>query len=100
MGKLTDGYYDAIVISEDIDPKHAGAVRVKIYGVTDDLEKQHQPFAIPSAKSLMAVPTKGTLLRLEFDEGDVNKPKYFDFSAEKDYIPETYAADYPNIAVV
>lgn len=99
MGKWTDQYYDAIVINDDVDPNHAGAVRVKIFGVTEELENEQQPFASPSVNSIQAVPTKGTYLRVSFDEGDVNKPKYFQVSPEKTQLPQEFRDNYPNVSV-
>lgn len=99
MNRLTDPYYDAIVISDEVDPNHGGAVRIKVFGVTEDLDDKDQPFAIPSVNSQQAVPTKGTLLRVTFEEGDINQPKYIQTSPEKTYLPEEFTADYPNVAV-
>jgi len=99
MGKWQDKYYDAVVVNDDVDPNHAGAVRVKVIGVTEELEDEQQPFAVPSVNSIQAVPTKGTYLRISFDEGDVNKPKYFQVSPEKTQLPEEYRDNYPNVAV-
>jgi len=99
MNRLMDFYYDGVVISNEIDPNHAGGVRVKILGVTDGLKDEDQPFAIPASTSSMAVPTKGSLLEIIFDEGDVNKPKYFGSSVEGRYLPREYVDGYPNIAM-
>jgi len=99
MGKWTEKYYDAIVITDDVDPNHAGAVRVKILGVTDGLTDEQQPFALPSVNTIQAVPTKGTIMRVSFDDGDVNKPKYFQVSPEKQLLPIEYVSSYPNISV-
>ena len=99
MGKLNDSYYDAIVISDEIDTNHEGAVRIKILGITDNLKNEDQPFALPSVDYMMAVPTKGSYLKVSFDEGDINKPKYFAVSAQKSYLPQSYVEEYPNISV-
>lgn len=99
MAKLMDKYYDAVVISDEVDPNHGGAVRVKIIGVTDSLKPEEQPFVIPSVSSMQAVPTKGATLRVEFDEGDIQKGKYTHVSAEGRYLPEELVSDYPNVAV-
>jgi hypothetical protein len=99
MNKWGDKYYDAVVINDDIDPNHAGAVRVNVLGVTDGLEVEQLPFATPSVNSIQAVPTKGTYLRISFDEGDVNKPKYLQVSPEKTQLPADYKDNYPNISV-
>ena len=66
MTKLNDKYYDGIVVSDEVDPNHAGAVRTKIFGVTDELDDKDQPFAVPAVVNFSAVPTKGipaTILR-------------------------------------
>lgn len=99
MGKLNDKYYDAVVVSDEIDPNHGGAVRALIKGVTDDLKPDEQPFILPSVNSMQAVPTKGTLLCVAFDEGDIYKGKYFHVSPEPRYLPDEYVSDYPNVAI-
>lgn len=97
--KWGDKYYDAVVINDDVDPNHAGAVRVNVLGVTDGLEVEQLPFAVPSVSNIQAVPTKGTYLRISFDEGDVNKPKYLQVSPEKSQLPADYKDNYPNVSV-
>lgn len=97
--KLNDKYYDAIVVSDEIDPNHAGAVRAKILGVTDDLEPDFQPFVLPIVDRMQAVPTKGTYMIVIFEDGDINKGRYFHTSPEKNYLPDEYVSDYPNVAV-
>ena len=72
MTKLNDKYYEGIVATDEVDPNHAGAVRIKISGVTDGLKKKELPWAIPSVVNLASVPTKGTLLEISFDEGDAD----------------------------
>lgn len=99
MTKLNDAYYDAIVISDKVDPLSMGAVKVKILGVTEKLEDNDQPWALPSVNSIQAVPTKGTNLQVVFDEGDVNKPKYISWSPKKSALPQAFVNQYPNIAV-
>jgi hypothetical protein len=92
-------YYDAIVITDEIDPNKAGAVRIKVLGVTDDFDDKDQPFAFPVVSSLMAVPTKGTYLRVEFEDGDINQGRYVGWSPEKTPLPKEYVDAYPNVAV-
>jgi len=99
MPKFTDRYYDGVVVSDDIDPNRAGAVRVRIIGITDELDPKDQPWAIPAISSFISVPTTGTFLEIVFDEGDIHKPKYFKSSAEKTYLPRGYVAGYPDVAV-
>lgn len=96
---LNQSYYDAEVISDEIDANHAGAVRVKIIGVTDDLDIKDQPFVLPVVNSIMAVPTKGTMLRVEFENGDVNTGRYTHWSATTAALPKEYIDNYPNVAV-
>lgn len=96
---LNQRYYDAVVISDEIDPNHAGAVRVLIVGVTEDLEDKDQPFVLPVVSSFMAVPTKGTYLRVEFEDGDIQRGRYTHASADLSYLPKEYVDGYPNVAV-
>lgn len=95
---LFQAYYDAVVISDEIDPNHAGAVRVRVIGVTDEFNDSDQPFVLPCANSFMAVPTKGSWLRVEFSDGDINMGRYTHVSADLNFYPEEYLQNYPNVA--
>lgn len=99
MTLLGDKYYESVVITDEIDPNHAGAVRVHVLGVTDKLDPENQPFVVPAINGMQAVPTKGTLLYVVFDEGDINMGRYFFVAQDKNYLPAEYVSDYPNVAV-
>lgn len=99
MSKLLDKYYEAEVVSDEIDPNHAGAVRAKIIGYTDNLSLDYQPFVFPSLTAMQAVPSKGSKLTVIFDQGDINMGKYTQVSSESKYLPEDYTSNYPNVAV-
>lgn len=99
MTLLEDKYYESVVITDEIDPNHAGAVRVHVLGVTDKLEPENQPFVVPAINGMQAVPTKGTLLYVVFDDGDINMGRYFFVAQDKSYLPAEYISDYPNVAV-
>jgi len=99
MQRFTDKYYEGRVVNNDVDPNHAGAVRVMIIGITDSLPDKDQPFAIPALNLLTGVPTAGTYLEIVFDEGDIHKPKYFGESSEQTYLPKDYVDEYPNVAI-
>lgn len=96
---LKQKYYDAVVVSDEIDPNHAGAVRARIIGVTDTLDDSDQPFVLPVVNSFTAVPTKGTYLRVEFDDGDIHKGRYTHVSVDTSALPKEYVDNYPNVAV-
>ncbi len=93
------GIYDAIVVSDEIDRTLSGAVRVSIVGITDSLEDDVQPLAMPSVDSMMGVPTKGTYLKVYFEDGDLHQPIYLQMSPQKSYLPQEYIENYPNMAV-
>lgn len=99
MSLLNDSYYDAEVVSDEIDPNQGGAVRAVIKGVTDDLKLDEQPFVYPAINSIQAVPTKGTFLRVSFDGGDINKGTYTQTSPETRYFPDEFVSDYPNVSI-
>src|SRR5574343_125381 len=99
MTLLKEPYYEAVVITDEIDPNHAGAVRVSVLGITDKWENQYQPFVVPAINGMQAVPTKGTLLYVSFDEGDINMGRYFFVAQDKNYLPAEYVSEYPNVAV-
>lgn len=90
--------YDAVVITDEIDPNKAGAVRVKIIGVTDSFEDKDQPFVLPCPDRHMAVPTKGSWLRVELLNNDINQGQYTHVSCDESLYPNEYRDDYPNVA--
>lgn len=99
MSVLNDKYYDAIVVNDDIDPNKQGAVRVRVIGVTDGLSDDEQPFAVPAVSTSSNIPYKGYHLKVEFDDGDVNKPKYTSMSVERNVYPSESVSGYPNVVV-
>lgn len=100
MSSGLDQIYDGVVISDEVDPNHAGAVRVKIIGVTDGFDEKDQPFVLPTVNSFMAVPTKNSWLRVEFEDGDINRGRYTHVSADLSHYPQEYMDNYPNVAVM
>jgi hypothetical protein len=97
--KLNNSLYDATVISAETDRTLSGAVRVSIIGVTDGIEDEVQPLALPALNNMMAVPTKGTHLKVYFEEGDVHQPVYLGVSPQTSFLPDEYRDNYPNVAV-
>lgn len=97
--RLNKRIYDAIVVGDEIDRTHSGGIRVLIIGVTDEVEDANQPIALPSLNTMMAVPTKGTYLKVYFEDGDIHQPIYLQASPQQSYLPEDYVSDYPNKAV-
>ena len=99
MAKLLDKWYDAVVVNDDLDTRHQGAVRVVIIGVTDELKPEQQPWALPGVDKLQSVPVVGTTLRVVFEDGDIQRPRYFQISAEQTALPKEFVTDYPNVAI-
>ena len=98
MLNLKDKSFDGIVVDSAIDPGKHGAVRVKIIGLTDDLENKFQPLAIPVVNGMTAVPTVGSKLRIYFEDGDIHQPKYTHVSANTGVLPGDYVDEYPNVS--
>lgn len=97
--KLNRTLYDAIVVSDETDRTLSGAVRISVIGVTDSIDDDVQPLALPAVDSFMGVPTKGTYLKVYFEDGDIHQPMYLQSSPQKSYLPEDYISNYPNVAV-
>lgn len=97
--KLDRQFYDAVVISDETDRSLSGGVRVLIIGVTDTIEDDLQPFALPAVNSFMGVPTKGSYLKVYFEDGDIHQPIYLHVSPQKSYLPDDYISNYPNVAI-
>lgn len=91
--------YDAIVVSDETDRTLSGAVRVSILGVTDSIEDDYQPWALPAVNYLMGVPTKGSYLKVYLEDDDIHQPIYIHVSPQKSYLPDDYINNYPNVAI-
>jgi len=90
--------YDAVVVASSIDPGKHGAIRVKVYGLTDSLEDEMQPQALPIVSSMTAVPTVGSIVSIYFEDGDIHQPKYTHVSASTRALPDDYIKQYPNVS--
>lgn len=97
--KLDKPFYEAIVVSDETDRTLSGGVRILVIGVTDTLEDDVQPLALPAVDSFMGVPTKGSYLKVYFEDGDIHQPIYLQVSPQKSYLSSDYIANYPNVAV-
>lgn len=95
-------FYDAIVVSNKVDPEMRGGVRARIIGYTDELDDDSQPFVYPELMCANAVPEKGYYLQVKFEDGNIYKGKYVAVSQTKDgfYSYEYMSSTaYPNVAV-
>ena len=92
-------YYDAQVVSDEIDPNKNGAVRAKIIGYTDSYADDEQPFVLPALLGTFAVPETGSKLQVKFDYGDINMGRYYFVSVDDKYIPKEYRDNYPYVAI-
>ena len=99
MLNLKGKTFDAVVVGDYVDAGRHGGVRVRIIGLTDSLDDKYQPVALPVVNGMTAVPTKDTVVKVYFDEGDIHQPKYSHVSATPGFLNEDYINSYPNIAV-
>lgn len=67
------------VVEENQDPKKEGRVKVKVIDVFEDMNIEDIPWATPwkdIAGNNFAVPEKGKVVIVVFDQGDVYKPEF------------------------
>ena len=96
---LEDGLYDAIVITNEIDPTASGGVRAKILGYTDTYKDNEQPFVYPELiNGQQSVPLKGYYLKVKFLHGNINMGRYVAVSQSANYLPKEYVSQYPYIS--
>jgi len=94
--------YDAVVVSNQVDPQMRGAVRARIIGYTDEIDDDAQPYVYPELGDANAVPEKGYYLRVRFYKNDITTGRYIAVSQTKNgfYASEYNSkSNYPNIAV-
>ena len=76
-------------IIEDInDPEKNGRARIRVYGVFDDIPTEDLPWADQTQKGTIfgqgggsgsiSVPKVGALVKVEFSEGDIMNPMYYE----------------------
>lgn len=101
MRSLTFPYYYAQVVSVSVDPNRAGNVQARVSGVTDKWPDKFQPWFAPQLTTgMQQVPQKGHWLLVKFIDGDINQGMYYGVSTTKNFLPEEYVADYPDVAVL
>lgn len=99
---VLEGFFPAVVVG-GTSKKYPGYVKVKIYGITEDLPNMDQPWAEPAPETMFRVPRKGTAVLVYFKNGDIHFPVYTNQSidARGSYLPkDDYAEDYPNTIVL
>ncbi len=91
--------YIAVVAGGTTDTRHAGAVKIKILGIMDHMPEELLPWALPLFSAQQQVPEKGDHLVVEFEDGDVNRPRYlFQSSNGKGHLPKEFLSEYPNLS--
>ena len=94
--------YDALVVTNKVDPELRGGVQARIIGETDEIDDDAQYFVRPDMTCLNAVPEKGYYLKVYFIDGDIRQGRYVAVSPSKDgFLDYNYTAknSYPNVAV-
>ena len=98
--KMTEDLYDAVVVSDEVDPNFSGGVRAKILGFTDSYADEDQPMVYPDlTNGQQSVPLKGYRLKVHFADGDINLGRYTSVSQSTTYLPPEYTANYPHVGV-
>ena len=95
-------FYDAVVVTNKVDPNMRGGVQARIIGYTDEIDDESQPFVYPELNCAAAVPEKGYYLRVKFEHGNVMSGRYVAVSQTKSgFYPDEYSAttSYPNVSV-
>jgi hypothetical protein len=101
MGRLTFPYYYAQVVGSSVDPNRVGCVQARVSGVTDLWEDKFQPWFAPQLSTgMQQVPQKGHWLMVRFLDGDINQGMYYGVSQTKNFLPENFVGEYPDVAVL
>ena len=67
------------VVEDNQDPKKEGRIKVKVIDVFEDMKIEDIPWATPwkdLAGNHFAVPEKGKVVVVVFEQGDVYKPEF------------------------
>jgi len=101
VGRLTFPYYYAQVVGSSVDPNRVGCVQARVSGVTDLWEDKFQPWFAPQLSTgMQQVPQKGQWLMVRFLDGDINQGMYYGVSQTKNFLPENFVGEYPDVAVL
>jgi hypothetical protein len=72
------------VVHNNVDPTFSGRCQIKVFGILDEVNEAHLPWATPINSGIFAgngagslsVPKIGTFVRVKFNSGDLYAPEY------------------------
>ena len=109
MNRLNQTYYGSIIINDD--PERIGRCKVRVLGVFDELKDDDLPWAFPSYNTTfgggeskgfgsISVPKVGTIVRLNFENGDPYTPIYWSIPIVNEAMKAELDASYLNSHVI
>lgn len=97
------GNFRALVV-DNKDPKgNTGRIKVRVYGVHDDVKESALPWAQYADTTMMGsllVPNKGDNVWVFFEAQEIDQPIYFARAPAKPDVPSEGGTDYPNNRVI
>jgi len=96
------GHYLGRVV-DNKDPKKEGRVKVKVFGVFDDLKSESIPWAYPANNvtggsfgggGFLSLPKIGSIVRTQFEDGSIYKPYWYFNLAVSKHLKEKLSDDF------
>ena len=89
------------LVEDTKDPLRLGRCKIRVFSVFDDIVVEDLPWAKPSSKSTffgkagkagsISIPKKGAMVKVEFDQGEIYSPMYFEVEELADDVKEELA---------
>ncbi len=97
------GNYRALVV-DNKDPKgNTGRVKIRVYGIHDDVKESALPWAQYADTTMMGslrVPDVGSNVWVFFEAGEIDQPIYFACAPARPDVPTEANVDYPKNRVI
>ncbi|WGH49886.1 hypothetical protein [Alishewanella phage vB_AspM_Slickus01] len=97
------GNYRAKVIDNSGDEYKAGRIKIRVYGIHDNVKVSALPWAQYADTQMIGslmVPDVGTDVWVFFEMGDIDQPVYFAAAPNKPDVPRSASTNYPHNRVV
>lgn len=101
IGKVFTG-----IIENSADPEKVGRCKIRVYSIFDDIPTADLPWAVPSQKSVffgqsgkagsVSIPKNGSVVKVEFDQGDIYSPQFYEIQELADDVRAELAKGDPS----
>ena len=96
------------LVENNSDPLFSGRCQIRVFRLMDDIESANLPWAVPinstffggNGAGSLSVPKIGTIVRVQFNNGDIYAPEYSTIQNVDSELIETIQEDYEGTHVI